>query len=117
MNDKDMDNEPKDFLKSLLNKEGEYITKLLESKISIEKNTEKDIKDLKERYDKLWQIEKENIDKESYSVEKRQSEIRENLLWENYYELINLSYKLDRNTEKAIMLLMDFFLKGGKVSD
>ena len=112
-----MENESKEFLNVILNKEGEYITRLLESKILIEKDTEKVIKQLREKYDKLWQIEKENIDRESYLVEKRQSEIRENLLWENYYELINLSYKLDRNTEKAIMLLIDFFLKGGKVSD
>ena len=105
------------FLSSLINKEREYITKLLEEKLLIEKDTEIAIKELKEKYDKLWLIEKESIDKQSYSVEKRESGIRENLLWENYYELINLSYILDRNTEKAIMLLIDFFLKGGKFSD
>ena len=105
------------FLSSLINKEREYITKLLEEKILIEKDTESAVKELKEKYDKLWLIEKESIDKQSYSVEKRESGIRENLLWENYYELINLSYILDRNTEKAIMLLIDFFLKGGKFND
>ena len=105
------------FLSSLINKEREYITKLLEEKILIEKDTETAVKELKEKYDKLWLIEKESIDKQSYSVEKRESGIRETLLWENYYELINLSYVLDRNTEKAIMLLIDFFLKGGKISD
>ncbi len=112
-----MENKKNDFLNFLLKKEGEFITKLLESKISKEKATETAVLELKEKYDTLWQIEKETIDKESYSIEKRQSGIRENLLWDNYYELINLSYRLDRNTEKAIMLLMDFFLKGGKVSD
>ena len=115
--DKTMTSKSNSFLSSLINKEREYITKLLEEKLLIEKDTEIAIKELKEKYDKLWLIEKESIDKQSYSVEKRESGIRENLLWENYYELINLSYILDRNTEKAIMLLIDFFLKGGKFSD
>ena len=112
-----MANKSNDFLNLLVNKEGEHIAKLLEAKLKIEKETELLIRELKEKYDKLWQIEKESIDKQSYAVEKRESEIRENLLWENYYELINLSYSLDSNKEEAIMLLIDFFLKGGKISD
>ena len=112
-----MESNATDFLNLLINKEGEQITKLLEAKLQIEKETERLIKELKEKYNKLWQIEKESIDKQSYAVEKRESEIREKILWENYYELINLSYTLDSNKEQAIMLLIDFFLKGGKISD
>ena len=112
-----MESKSKDFLNLLINKEREHIARLLEAKIDFQKETEKEIKELKEKYDKLWQIEKESIDKQSYAVEKRESEIRENILWQNYYELINLSYFLDSNKEEAIMLLIDFFLKGGKISD
>lgn len=112
-----MEPSSKEFLKLLINKEEEYITKFLETKIEIEKETEQLIKELKEKYDQLWIIEKEDIDKESYSVERRESALRENILWDNYYELINLSYILDKRSEEAIIMLIDFFLKAGSNID
>lgn len=112
-----MEASSKEFLKFLITKEEEYITKQLETKIEIEKETVHLIKELKEKYDQLWIIEKEDIDKESYSVERRESSLRESILWENYYELINLSYLLDKKSEEAIIMLIDFFLKGGSNND
>ena len=108
-----MEVESSKFLRVLIHKEEEYITKYLETKLAIEKETEELIKKLKEKYDQLWKIEQETIDKDSYSVERKESAIRENILWENYYELINLSYLLDKRSEEAIIMLIDFFLKGG----
>ena len=112
-----MEQNKRSFLNSVIAKEEEFITKLLEEKISIQKKTEEQLKELKVKYDKLWQIEKENIDKQSYSVEKKESGIRENILWQNFYELIKLGKDLDKDKDKAVMILVDFFLRGGKLSD
>lgn len=105
------------FLISLITKEEEYITKFLDKKISIQKETEIEFTKLKEKHDKLWLIEKERIEKESYEIERKESAIRETLLWDNFYELIQLAKELDKEKEKAVMTLVDFFLKGGKISD
>jgi hypothetical protein len=112
-----MENEKKDFLVQLIEKEEYYSTKFLEKKVQIDHETSKLISELKEKYEKIWNKSKTDIDRESYIIEKKESTTSENLLWENYYELLSLKKKLETNSDKTANLLIDFFLKGGKISD